>query len=192
MNEILTAGFADPVAGAQQCFRAVLEAMARPGCSIGTVGGVVPPAPLCIASAAVLLTLTDHETSLWLDPAALGARHWIAFHCGAPEAVGPGSAAFALSLGLPDLATFATGTHEGPETSATIVVQLPSLTGGKPLRLRGPGIKTTTLLAPVGLSADFTAIWRRNRGLFPAGIDLILCAGADLAALPRTVQVEEA
>ena len=191
MNETLTAGFADPVAGAQQCFRAVLDAMARPGC-IGTVGGVAPPAPLCVASAAVLLTLTDHETPLWLDPAAAAARHWIAFHCGAPEANGTGNANFALALGMPDLAHFPAGTHEGPETSATVIVQLPSLTGGVALRLRGPGIETSRLLAPVGLPPDFPAFWRRNRGLFPAGIDLILCAGADLAALPRTVQVEEA
>ena len=191
MNETLTAGFADPVAGAQQCFRAVLDAMARPG-RIGTVGGVAPPAPLCIASAAVLLTLTDHETPLYLDPAAAAARHWIAFHCGAPATDVPDRAAFALSLDLPDLTMFAAGTHEGPETSATIIVQLPSLTGGPPLRLRGPGIETSTLLAPVGLPADFPALWRRNRSRFPAGIDLILCAGAALAALPRSVQVEEA
>ncbi len=191
MNDTLTAGFDDPVAGAQRCFRAVLDAMARPG-RIETIGGVAPPEPLGIAAGAVLLTLTDHETPLWLDPAAAAARQWLAFHSGAPTAADPATATFALALGLPDLTRFAAGTHEGPETSATVVVQLPSLTGGTALRLRGPGIETTALLAPAGLPADFPAIWQRNRGLFPAGIDLILCAGADLAALPRTVGIEEA
>ncbi len=191
MSAGLTAGFADPVDSAQRCFRSVLDAMSRPG-RIATVAGVVPPAPLCVASAAVLLTLIDHETPLWLAPEAWRAREWIAFHCGAPSAEDPANAAFALSLGLPDLTRFPAGTHEGPEISATIVVQLPALTGGSALRLRGPGLKNSAILAPIGLPPDFPAIWRRNRGLFPAGIDLILCAGADLAALPRTVSVEEA
>lgn len=188
MSTGLTAGFADPVAHAQQCFRSVLDAMSRPG-RIRTVAGVVPPAPLCVASAAVLLTLIDHETPLWLAPEAWAAQAWIAFHCGAPLSDNP---MFALSLGLPDLTRFAAGTHEGPETSATIIVQLPALTGGLALRLRGPGLKNSAILAPVGLPADFPAIWQRNRGLFPAGLDLIFCAGSDLTALPRTVSVEEA
>ena len=187
----LTAGFADPVRNAQQCFRSVLDAMSRPGL-IAAVTGLTPPVPLCAASAAVLLTLIDHETAFWLDPDALAARDWIAFHCGAPETFVPAGAAFALSLGLPNLTRFNAGTHEGPETSATIVVQLPALTGGPPLRLRGPGLKDSATIAPTGLPADFPAIWRRNRGLFPAGIDLILCADDTLAALPRTVRVEEA
>ena len=187
----LTAGFADPVQDAQRCFRSVLDAMSRPG-RIKTVAGVAPPAPLCVASAAVLLTLIDHETTFWLDPAAGAAHAWIAFHCGAPSAHMPRDAAYAFSLGLPALPHFNAGNHEGPETSATIVVQLPSLTGGAPLRLSGPGLKDSATIAPLGLPADFPAIWRRNRSLFPAGIDLILCAGNTLAALPRTVQVEEA
>jgi len=91
-----------------------------------------------------------------------------------------------------DLNRFRTGTHEGPELSATIVVQLPSLTGGTALRLSGPGLKDSAIIAPTGLPADFPLRWRRNRGLFPAGIDLILCAGDTVAAMPRTVLVEEA
>jgi alpha-D-ribose 1-methylphosphonate 5-triphosphate synthase subunit PhnH len=191
MSTGLTAGFGDPVQDTQRCFRSVLEAMSRPG-RIATVAGVEPPGPLCVASAAVLLTLIDRETAFWLDPDAGSARAWIAFHCGAPADGLPADAAFALSLGLPDLARFNPGTHEGPETSATIVVQLLSLTGGAPLRLRGPGLKDSATIAPVGLPADFPAIWHRNRELFPAGIDLILCAGNTLAALPRTVTVQEA
>jgi len=190
MTETLTAGFADPVLDAQQCFRSVLDAMARPG-RVHAVAGVEPPPALGIAAAGVLLTLVDHETPLWLDPALAAARAWIAFHCGATDAVA-GNAAFALSSGMPDLAAFPAGTHEAPETSATVIVQLPALTGGVPLRLSGPGLRSSALLAPVGLPADFVSVWHRNRGLFPAGIDLILCAGNELAALPRTVSVEEA
>ena len=57
-------GFADPVAGAQSCFRAVLAAMATPG-SVHPAGeGLVPPAPLGAAMAAVLLSLVDGDTTL--------------------------------------------------------------------------------------------------------------------------------
>ena len=76
--------------------------------------------------------------------------------------------------------------------SATAIVQIAALTGGRPYRLHGPGLKDSALLAPVGLPADFAARWRRNHALFPAGIDLILCAGNELTALPRTVTIQEA
>jgi alpha-D-ribose 1-methylphosphonate 5-triphosphate synthase subunit PhnH len=42
-----------------------------------------------------------------------------------------------------------------------------------------------------GLPRDFAAIWQRNHALFPRGIDLILCAGNQLAALPRSVSIRE-
>ena len=190
MTQTLTAGFTDPIIGAQACFRAVLDAMSRPG-RVHTISGLVPPPPLCVAAAAVLLTLVDHETPLWLDPTAGDAADWIAFHCGAPT-VSIGSCAFAMSLGLPDLTRLPLGTHEAPETSATAIVQLPALTGGPALRLSGPGLKDSAILAPAGLPGDFVARWRGNHGLFPAGIDLILCAGNALAALPRSVSIQEA
>ena len=77
--------------------------MARPGrCCTGRQRADAP-APLDPATAAVLLTLVDHETPLWLDPAVDAARDWIAFHCGAPIVERSGSAAFALALSLPDL-----------------------------------------------------------------------------------------
>ena len=190
MTGTLEAGFTDPVGGAQRCFRSVLDTMARPG-RIAQVSGVVAPRPLGVAAGAVVLTLVDHETPLWLDPAAAAARSWIAFHCGAPFTVEIGACAFALALSLPVLETFPAGTHEEPETAATIICQVASLETGTAYRLSGPGLKEPALLRVRGLPADFAARWRRNHALFPRGIDLILCADDQLTALPRTVSIEE-
>jgi alpha-D-ribose 1-methylphosphonate 5-triphosphate synthase subunit PhnH len=186
MTNDLSPGFADPVAGAHACFRAVLDAMARPG-RIHAVTGVSAPAPLCHAAAAVLLTLVDHETPLWLDPDAAAARAWIAFHTGASF----DGAAFVLALSLPDLATLPNGTDEMPETSVTVILQVSALGSGKLFMLEGPGLRCPMELRVDGLPADFVSVWKRNHALFPRGVDLILCAGLNLAALPRSVTVSE-
>ena len=189
MTPTLSPGFSEPVADTQRCFRAVLDAMARPG-RISRVGGVAPPASLCVAAGAVALTLVDAETSLWLDPAAAACGPWIAFHTGAM--LRPiGQADFVLALSLPDFDALRGGTHDAPETSATVILQVASLSSGHTWRLTGPGLREPTLLSVDGLPADFGARWRRNRALFPCGVDLVLCAGDALTALPRTVQIEE-
>ena len=185
----LSAGFADPVTDAQTCFRAVLDAMARPG-RIHTIRGVSAPAPLCHAAAAVVLTLADHETPLWLDPDAAACRPWIAFHTGAP-AESLSSAMFAMALSLPDLTTLAHGTDETPEAAATIILQLSALGTGSRFILSGPGLREPTELLADGLPPRFAALWQRNHALFPRGVDLILCAGNHLTALPRGVTVQE-
>ena len=81
--------------------------------------------------------------------------------------------------------------EEAPEASATLIVQLPALEGGPTLRLTGPGIRADATIAPMGLPPDFVAQWSRNRALFPAGVDLVLCAGDRLAAFPRTLSIAE-
>lgn len=191
MSQDLSPGFADPVADAQGCFRVVLDAMSHPG-QCYAVNGASGPPPLCPAASALLLTLVDHETPLWLDPAASDTRGWISFHTGAPIAATPGQALFALALDLPDLATLPAGTDEAPETSATIILQVASLQTGQRYRLQGPGLRQPGLLLADGLPAGFAAIWQRNHAQFPRGIDLILCAGNQLAALPRSVTVTDA
>ena len=187
---ILSAGFADPVADSQWCFRAVLDAMARPG-RIYAVRGVSAPAPLCDASAAVLLTLADHETPLWLDSTAETARAWIAFHTGTAIVPVSNRALFAMAFSLPDMAGLLNGTDETPETAATVILQVSSLESGRRFVLSGPGLREPAALTVAGLPPDFVALWQRNHGLFPRGIDLILCAGGHLAALPRSVSIRE-
>jgi alpha-D-ribose 1-methylphosphonate 5-triphosphate synthase subunit PhnH len=53
--------------------------------------------------------------------------------------------------------------------------------------LREPEVLTVD-----GLPPDFAALWAANHALFPRGVDLMLCAGNDVAALPRSVTVKDA
>jgi alpha-D-ribose 1-methylphosphonate 5-triphosphate synthase subunit PhnH len=193
MISALTPGFAEPVGGAQSCFRLVLDAMARPG-RVHTVGGVAAPAPLCEAAAAVALTLMDHETPLWLDPEAEASRAWIAFHTGAPIISDPAKAMFALALShtvMTNRNCLPAGCDEAPETSATVILQVASLTTGTDFVLEGPGLREPATMTVDGLPGDFAGIWQRNHAQYPRGIDLILCAGNQLAALPRSVALRE-
>ncbi len=92
--------FADPVRDAQGTFRAVMNAMARPG-SIQPVAGLAgAPAPLSPTAAAIAVALADYETPLWLDPALAAAPDvgaWLTFHTGARIIAEPARAAFASS-----------------------------------------------------------------------------------------------
>ena len=184
-------GFAEPVAEAQATFRAVLDAMARPGRLHQAGDPLTAPAPLDRATAAVLLTLVDNETPLWLEASVAAARDWLAFHCGATIVEAPDNAVFAVARSLPDLSALSAGTHETPEASATLILQIAALGTGTRYRLSGPGLREPAPLAASGLPADFVTQWQRNRALFPRGIDIILCAGTMLAALPRSVTIEE-
>lgn len=187
----LTPGFADPVLDAQATFRAVLEAMSRPGRIQRAGAGLRPPAPMMPAAAAVLLALADSGTMLWQD-AGEDAAAWLRFHCGAPFADAPGDAAFVLATGVPPaVAALHPGTEEEPERGATLILQVASLGDGAGWRLTGPGIEHEHRLAVAGLPSDFVAAWARSRARFPRGVDVILCAGERLAALPRTVAIAE-
>lgn len=187
----LTPGFTDPVRDSQACFRAVLDAMARPGAIHSVPTTLHPPQPLHRATAAVLLTLVDAETPLWLDPEAQPAAAWIAFHCGAPPASMP-AAAFALALHPVPLANFAAGSDEAPEQSATLILQLAALGHGHRLRLDGPGLAAPAIIMVDGLAPGFVAEWAANHARFPRGVDLVLCANDQLAAFPRTLRIEAA
>jgi alpha-D-ribose 1-methylphosphonate 5-triphosphate synthase subunit PhnH len=185
-------GFGDPVGDAQATFRAVLDAMARPGKLHQVGAGLAAPAPLDNATAAVLLTLIDNETPLWVDPVADAARAWLAFHCGAAITDVVGEAAFAVALALPELTALSSGSDEAPEDSATLILQVRALGSGARYRLAGPGLREASILAVDELPGNLVAAWRQNHALSPRGVDVILCSGTTLTALPRSVTIEEA
>ncbi|HEV7264018.1 MAG TPA: phosphonate C-P lyase system protein PhnH [Falsiroseomonas sp.] len=180
-------GFADPVLDAQAGFRAVLEAMSRPG----RVQAIVPPPEippgLSPAAAAVLLTLVDAATPLRLSAGAEAAA-WVRFHCGCPL-VGD-RAAFVLDPAA-TLLSLDAGTEEEPERGATLILEVAALEDVAGWRLTGPGIREAHRLCVSGAPPGFVADWTRNRARFPRGVDAILCAGTRIAALPRSVRIEE-
>ncbi len=183
--ETLSGGFADPATQSAHAFRSVMEAMARPG-TLQDISGAIPPAPLSPAAGAVLLTLCDTETPVYLageaDCAAVKA--WLAFHTGAPLC-GPAHCMFALGTweALAPLSLYPIGTSEYPDRSATLIVESPELTATG-ATLTGPGIKDRAELSLPELDA-----FQSNRTLFPLGLDFIFTSGDRLAALPRTTEV---
>jgi len=183
---------AETAFASQAAFRALMEAFARPG-EIRRVNGVPAPAPLTPATAALVTTLADYETPVWLDAALAqpAVIEWIRFHTGAPVTDNSMHATFVLIGGaLPDFAQFSPGSDEYPDRSATLIVQIERF-AGRPLCLQGPGIQTTRSLAAEPLPEDFIERLAANRELYPRGIDLVLVAGDEVAALPRSLRVTE-
>lgn len=189
----LSPGFADPVREAQSCFRALLEATARPG----TLAGLrlpTPPAPLPEAMAALALALIDADTPVWLDAhAASGAAPaWLRFHCGCRIVPGVEEAAFALVAGhaaMEELARLPAGTDEYPDRGATAVIAVSGFGSGDALRLAGPGIAGHATLRVSGLPAGFVAARAANHSLFPRGVDHVLVSGNAAVSLPRSTTV---
>lgn len=184
----MTPGFANAVLGAQSSFRALLHAMSHPGLVLELPDAPAAPSPLNPAAAALALALCDAETAIWHDAGAMAAD-WLRFHTGAPEAA-MHEARFLIATGttLP-LAQLALGSDEAPQEGGTLFLQVEALDAAAGWRLSGPGIETTTDLRVTGLPAGFVAERAALAPLFPRGIDIVLCAGARIAALPRTTLI---
>ena len=186
IQDALSGGFTDAPRQSSRAFRAILEAMARPG-TIHRVTGAQPPRPLTTAAGTVLLTLADATTPLHLAGSAdcADVRDWLAFHIGAPL-VRAEDADFALGTweALQPVSRFRIGLPDYPDRAATLIIEMDRLTNHGPA-LTGPGIETATWL-----SLPETAPFRANRAKFPLGFDAILTFGDRLAGLPRSTRVE--
>jgi alpha-D-ribose 1-methylphosphonate 5-triphosphate synthase subunit PhnH len=193
MSLAVGAGFGDAALASQRVFRGALEALSRPGRIVQVPSDAEPPAGLQPAAAALALTLLDQDTRLWLDgPGAAQAAAFLRFHTGCPITRNAGEADFVLlpALLLPPLETFACGSDEYPNRSATLLLQVDSLDAGEGWRLSGPGIRGAARLRVGGLAAGFAAQWARNARRFPCGVDVFFACGERLCALPRTTRIE--
>lgn len=192
--DLIAGGFTDPVLDAQGVFRQVLNAMARPGTLVSLNLSFEGPGTLSPAMAALCLTLLDFETPVWSDlDHSDPSLAWLRFHCGCPLVANPGDGAFVLVTvpdHLPDIKALNPGSEQFPESGTTLIVEAAHLSTDTGRTLKGPGIKVPRQLAAAGLPALF---WRQRQNLnagYPLGVDVILTAGRELCALPRTTIVE--
>lgn len=195
------AGFKDPALEAQQLFRKLLDAMARPG-RIQMLAQKMNPLPqppqgLNAASAAIALTLLDFETPVWLSPELRDgdAAHWLRFHCGCPLVTREQDAAFAIVVrgtDMPRLGSFNRGEDKYPERSTTVIVQVDGLTENfgidDAITLRGPGIRDSHTVSVAGLVDDFWIQILDNGKDFQLGVDVMLTHDTRVLGLPRTVR----
>ncbi|MCM5682872.1 phosphonate C-P lyase system protein PhnH [Schlegelella sp. S2-27] len=218
----LPLGFADAVHGTQTSFRGLLDAMARPGrvhrLESATAHQLQFPPAISPAMAALLLTLCDADTRVWISPAfGAGAAHIHAFgrfHTGLVSVDDLRRAQFAFlpASDAPEraLRELPHGSDEVPQDGATLVIDTPLLAAQEedadgrttgPLdreaadatpwvRLTGPGVQHAHRLAVGGLGLAF---WRARQALqtrFPRGVDVVFTCGERVAAVPRSTQVE--
>lgn len=185
-------GFQNPVHDAQRTFRTLLDALARPGRVDRLPIDLTPPASLSPACAGACLTLLDLDTWVWRQP-GLDAEvsRWLSFHTGCRFTQSPQQATFALitdGATLPDLQTFAWGSAEAPEASTTLLIQVPSLLGGIPVTVHGPGILGDWAIAPQ-LPLCFWTQWVAHHQTYPRGVDVFLFGQHDVMGLPRTATI---
>jgi alpha-D-ribose 1-methylphosphonate 5-triphosphate synthase subunit PhnH len=191
----LSTGFADGVVSAHSTFRSVMDAMARPGSVQKIVAAVGTPWPLMPGTAAIALTLFDHDTPIWLDQRMSETpevANWLKFHSGAPVVTDPSICGFAVVVdggALPDLERFSFGTAEYPDRSTTLILQVESLTHGCEYELRGPGINGAVVLRAKIEPRNLFERLAVNAALFPRGIDVVLVADDAIVAIPRTARL---
>lgn len=171
-------------ASQQQIFRALMEAMARPG-TVQDIRHSLDSAP---AWRGVLASLLDTKTSFADCHNLLEDRDWPLFQ--AVQAAAE-QADYLLCLGnaVADISP-RVGTLSCPDQAATIVLNVESLgTGNTEIRLKGPGIRDVLSLQIDGLEKSWLTFRAENIS-FPLGIDLILVDHHQLAAIPRTTSLE--
>jgi len=169
-------------------FRALMEAMARPG----TKHELIPPKQLPLglseAMAACLLVLCDQDVGVHLagkhDQQEI--RDWILFHCGS-RLVQASDADFALGHfdDLHPFDAFSKGDPQYPDRSATLIIEQES--GWESFEIQGPGIKDSG-----GISLPRPDVFIHNRQLFPLGHDFLFTKGAAVTALPRSSMIRGA
>lgn len=193
VSDALLPAWEDSVHASQAVFRSTLKALAEPGLVQRLPITVNGPAPLAPATTALCLALADFETPIWLDQGARTAEvmAYLRFHCGCALPTTAATAAFALITDTAELVLdrFPQGSPEYPDRSATLFMQVPTLTAGPERTWRGPGIAESRRVCIGGLPDDFDRQWHANVARFPLGVDIVFCCGDDIVGLPRTTHI---
>ncbi|OXC75452.1 phosphonate C-P lyase system protein PhnH [Caballeronia sordidicola] len=196
----LTPGFNDTVHDSQGVFRALLDALSRPG-KIVSIDAVLPDleqdgstaaAHVPMAAFAALLALADYSTPVLLQHEHRGLSDALRFHTGAPLTQDHAQAVFAYlhdAGSMPPLDAFSIGDPETPENAAMLFIRVDSLDDGTPMTWRGPGIRDSHAVHISGVADSFWQERARLASQFPCGIDCYFVHGGSVIGLPRTTRV---
>lgn len=178
----------------QRTFRALLDAMARPG----TIASVELDSRGGRLAAAVTLleALVDHEVTFAITPGDAAVEEAVLRLTGARIAL-VATADYVVADGAGIAAALDAakeGQPEYPDRGATVVVVVESIAAvagvGEGLSLAGPGIRDTTEIWVDGFGPEFRELLaERNREL-PLGLDIVLlAAGGSFTCLPRYTRI---
>ncbi|MFB6123665.1 MAG: phosphonate C-P lyase system protein PhnH [Haloferacaceae archaeon] len=177
----------DPVHDTRETFRALCDAMSRPG-----TRQTVPATP---ADHAVLATLVDHEVTVHTDDDAV--REAFASQGRLAEAA-PETADVVHARGVPswDVRECSRGSLTEPSDGATAVYRVDDL-GDAPtpnltaVTVTGPGVDGERRFG-VSLPATELAAVAAAQSAYPRGVDAVFATETTVAALPRSVELEVA
>lgn len=196
----------DAVNHTQQIYRKLLDCMARPG----KVNSIEPylvqedheslfPKPLL----SLAYTLVDREVSFHvisdLKEKAEQYIYWQTFSQAA-ELHEAHYVFIGKQLGDSEIQSVMNevkaGTLEDPHLSATILIQVNTLTDspgdGMKLKLTGPGIQGTREVYADGMPSAWIAERKKRNSEFPLGVDMILTTSSgEIMAIPRTTLIEK-
>jgi len=178
----------DPVHDTRDCFRALVDAMSRPG--------TVQEQPTTPADHAVLATLVDHEVTCHTHDERLrtALENEGRFTEAEPEA-----ADIVHTTGRSEgaLESYTRGSLKEPSDGATVVYRVAGLSTDPPdgagwttLRLSGPGVPGERTLAVDGLPAAEASELAAAQAAYPRGVDAVLATESRIAAVPRSVDME--
>jgi len=182
MNNIATAIPAIWQANTQQhAYRQLMQAFANPG-QIETLSAD--------AMLLTLATLLDGATSLADVHGLISVLDWARL-----ETVNdvPETAHFILADGaqVPEFSP-CLGTLESPEGGATLLLTVAAINHGTSYTLSGPGVDGARNITVQGLNSAWLDSRESWNAAFPMGVDIVLLAGKQAMALPRTTRIKGA
>lgn len=193
----------DPVFDAQQHYRLLLDAMARPG-KINTLPRMLlaPPPGLSGAAALVGFALLDADASFCVqDGNAAIVRYLVGNTSSRPAGVGNADFVFAGGLASPAMVSaMKKGSLSYPDEGATLVLDVEGLAedvgrlayegAGLAVTVSGPGVAGKKTFFVDGLNSSLLEVLQECNAEFPVGVDLILAdASYCVACIPRSSQV---
>jgi alpha-D-ribose 1-methylphosphonate 5-triphosphate synthase subunit PhnH len=201
----------DPVFDAQEHYRLLLDAMARPG-KINTLPRLILSVPaggiLKEAAALVGFALLNADVHFFVDGAGsdVATRYLLVNTSARPVSLEEADFVFASGLASAALVeAMKKGSLPYPEEGATLVLSVAALSAeasqgpteasqgpteaspGLALTLQGPGINGKKTFFVRGLSARLLEALQQSNVEFPLGVDLILTDGdGHVACIPRS------